>query len=94
MIGDDAGQAVRREYGTVLKTLFLVVGYVCILEPVGFLVSSIGYAFLQILVMCPPSKREPTKFFAIAVVSTILIYIVFRYGLDLMLPEGILYDLY
>lgn len=87
-------RAERREYGTVLKTLFLVVVYVSLLEPVGFLLSSIVYAFLQIMVMCPQDKREPLKFFGIAVISTIIIYLVFRYGLDLMLPEGILYDLF
>ena len=91
---DAAPQAEGREYATVLKTLFLAIGYVAILEPVGFLISSIAYAFLQIMVMCPPDKKNPLKFFAISVISTIIIYIVFRYGLDLMLPEGILYDLF
>jgi putative tricarboxylic transport membrane protein len=80
----------KKEYRGVAQTLFLVVAYVLALEPLGFPISSCAYIFLQILIMCPPAKVRPAQFAVIAVVASSIIYVVFRYGLDLMLPLGFL----
>jgi len=80
----------KREYRGVVLTLLLVMAYVMVVEPLGFPISSAIYIFLHILVMCPPDKVRPGLFALIAVATPGFIYAVFRYGLNLMLPLGVL----
>ncbi|MDR0466148.1 MAG: tripartite tricarboxylate transporter TctB family protein, partial [Deltaproteobacteria bacterium] len=80
----------KREYRGALLTLLLAVAYVAALEFLGFLISSSLYLFFQIMIMCPPDKVRPARFGLIAVVASGIIHVVFRYGLDLMLPLGVL----
>jgi len=86
-------QGTKKEYKNVAQTLFLAVAYVVALEPLGFLISSFLYVFLQIRIMCPPEKFRPARFALIAACASGIIYVVFRYGLDLMLPLGFIEDL-
>ena len=86
-------EKTHREYRGVAQTLFLVIAYVVALEPLGFPISSSLYIFLQTLIMCPPDKVRPARFGLIAVVASGVIYAVFRYGLDLMLPLGFIEEL-
>jgi putative tricarboxylic transport membrane protein len=72
----------------VLRTLFLSIVYVALLEPLGFLISSMLYIFFQTLNLCPKNEVGFVKFAIIAVVSSIIIYVTFRNGLHLMLPGG------
>ncbi|MDR2819668.1 MAG: tripartite tricarboxylate transporter TctB family protein [Desulfovibrio sp.] len=93
------GQAVReeqtkREYKGAARTLFLAVAYVVMMEDLGFLISSPIYIFLQILIMCPLEKVRYVQFGIIAIVASGIIYVIFRHGLNLMLPLGLLERLY
>jgi len=72
----------------VLRTLIMSCVYVLLLEPLGFLISSILYVFCQILNLCPKNDVNIVKFAVIAVVSSVIIYFTFRNGLHLMLPAG------
>ena len=88
---DQAGEGQgKRKYKGALQTLILAIVYVVALEPVGFFISSFVYIFLQILVMCPPEKVRHAQFAIIAVAAAGIINGVFRFGLNLMLPLGIL----
>jgi len=78
----------KKNYKGAGQTLFLALAYVVVIETLGFLVSSSLYIFLQILIMCPPEKIRYAQFGSIAVVASGIIYVIFRYGLDLMLPLG------
>ena len=84
----------KREYKGAVRTLFLAVAYVVVLEPIGFFISSSVYIFLQILVMCPPEKIRHGQFVVIAVAAAGIINLVFRFGLNLMLPLGLFEYLY
>lgn len=74
----------------ITLTFALIVGYIAILKPVGFLISSIAYLFLQMMVLSPKEKRKPIVFIIVSVAFTVIVYFAFRYGLDLLLPMGIL----
>jgi len=88
-IGDSEETGVnKRDYLCVLRTLILSCVYVLLLEPLGFLISSILYVFFQTLNLCPRSEVNIVKFAVIAIVSSLIIYVTFRNGLNLMLPAG------
>lgn len=76
-----------------LGTVALMGIYVALFKPVGFIVDSILYLFLQQLVFMPP-KTEWKKYLVtisvIAVVTATAAYVLFVYGLHVMLPRGIL----
>jgi len=83
----------KPEYLRVLATIALFTIYVFTLGPVGFLISSTLYLFLQIIVLSPKDKRSLRDiiiYAIISIVSCVVIYFVFRRGLNLMLPTGIL----
>ena len=88
--GAGAVSGEKKDYRCVLITLLLSIVYVMLLEPLGFLISSAIYIFTQTINLCPWEKVNFTKFGIIAVISSTIIYSFFRYGLNLMLPTGLL----
>jgi putative tricarboxylic transport membrane protein len=84
------GEETKREYKGAVRTLLLAVAYVVVLEPVGFFISSSLYIFLQILIMCPSERVRYGQFAVIALTASGIIDLVFRFGLNLMLPLGLL----
>ena len=76
---------------TVLKTLGLILGYMALLGPVGFPIMTAVYLYLQFIVLTPLNHkvRHPT-YALIAVISSAVIYLLFREAFDLMLPAGLL----
>ena len=80
------------DYKRVLASLILVVIYVNILAPVGFIVSTLGYLFLQIIVLAPNDRRGLKNILSYAILDVIFVLIVFylfRYGFKIVLPAGI-----
>lgn len=87
----DAAPAERSDVATVIKTLALIVGYVALLNPVGFPIMTALYLYLQFVVLTPLDHRVNHLVYAlIAVVTSALIYLLFREAFDLMLPSGLL----
>ena len=80
----------KPEYLRVLATIASFALYAFLLVPVGFLVSSVVYLFVQITILAPTGKRNLLLFAIIAVVTSVAVYFIFRYGLNVMLPAGIL----
>ena len=92
-IGDDVAVS-NADYVCVLQTLAMAVVYVALLRPAGFIVSSIVYLFFQMTILCPKAEAKPAKFLIIAIVTSIVVFFIFRNGLGLMLPEGFLKGLF
>lgn len=85
------GQALAKtDFTAVLETFALIVAYVAVMQWAGFLLSTMIYLFLQMMILAPKDKRKPVVFFIVSVGFTAIVYYAFRYGLDLMLPQGIL----
>ena len=79
------------DYKRVLASLVLVVIYVNILAPVGFILSTLGYLSLQILVLAPDDRRKGKDILTYAVIDVVFVLIVFylfRYGFKIVLPSG------
>lgn len=74
----------------VFETLALSAIYVATLSSLGFLIATIIYLFFQMSVLCPKEEYKPVLFLVISLISSAAIYIIFRYGLRLMLPQGLL----
>jgi putative tricarboxylic transport membrane protein len=76
-------------YWTVAITLGLVAAFAAALRPIGFPIATALYLFFQFIVLTPNERRVSYPLYAgLAVVSSIVIFVTFRYGFQLLLPAG------
>ncbi len=76
-----------------LLSIALLVGYMLLVEHIGFILMSIVYLFCQIVLISPKedlNKRHYVLFGAIALVVPVALYFVFYYAFNIFLPAGIL----
>lgn len=73
-----------------LLTILNLGAYVILFEPLGFIISSILFLVLQMIILSDKVNFKPIRFVIISVTSTIAIYFLFVYAFNLMLPEGLL----
>lgn len=81
------------DYRRVITSLILVLLYVFLLRPVGFIVCTLVYLFCQIYVLAPESSRtrkDVITYLVIDVIFTLIVYYLFRIGFKIILPTGIL----
>lgn len=77
-------------YAVVLTFVVLAL-YVALLEPLGFIVSTMLYVFFGILVITPPYKKRSYLLAGIIVVVTaVLLDYVFVVLLNVLLPKGLI----
>lgn len=80
------------DYKRVFLSVILVLIYVFVLQPVGFIVSTLVFLPLQMLVLSPDDKRgkkDITLLLIIDVIFTLAVFFLFRYGFKIVLPAGI-----
>lgn len=80
------------DYRRVLESIILVLVYVFMLQPVGFILSTMVYLMLQMLVLSPDDgrgKKDIIKLAVINVIFTMIVFFLFRYGFKIVLPAGI-----
>lgn len=88
---DAAAAEAGPDYLTVGKTLGLIVGYIAVLQWLGFPIATVAYLYLQFLVLTPHDHRvSHPRYLLIALCAAVFIYVVFRHGFDLLLPAGLL----
>lgn len=76
---------------TVLLTLGLILGYMALLGSVGFPIMTVIYLYLQFLVLTPVTQKpRHVAYLLTAVISSAVIFLLFREAFDLMLPAGLL----
>lgn len=88
-----AKPAEKRDYAAVILSLVYLLAYILLLTRIGFLVMTVLYTFLQISLFAPKEKRGRKNyvlFGIISVAATVVIYFIFVYGFNLLLPAGIL----
>ncbi len=81
------------DYKRVLASLVSSVVYVNVLKPVGFIVSTLVYLFLQIFILAPDDQRKPKNlvfYLVLDVIFTLIVYFLFRYGFKIVLPAGLI----
>lgn len=85
-----AGHGDDVDYGTVGKTIGLVVGYVALMSYIGFPLMTVLYLVAQFTVLTPHNKKvNYVLYWVIAIISSAFIYLTFRYAFDMMLPVGL-----
>ena len=80
------------DYKRVLSSLVLVVAYVNLLGPLGFILSTLAYLFLQIFVLAPDDRRtgkDILSYLILDVVFVFAVFFLFRYGFKIVLPAGV-----
>jgi putative tricarboxylic transport membrane protein len=60
------------------------------IQPVGFIISSIVYLFVQMMLLSDNTNRKPVLFAIIAVVLPVAVEALFVYAIKMPLPVGIL----
>lgn len=73
-----------------LISLGLFFLYIFFLKKIGFIIMTILYIMAQSWFITPKEKRNPILLIIIAVSVSVITYVLFVYGLKLMLPPGIL----
>ena len=72
----------------------LVIGILAVycfaMKSIGFFILNPLMLFFEMVLMAPKEKRRYVLFAVISIVATVVIFCVFFYGLDLMLPAGLL----
>lgn len=84
------GKEELRNAVPVILTFIVILLYAICYEWLGFVVSSTLCMFAQMWILTPKAKFRPGLFFAISLVVAVVVYVVFRQGLSLSLPAGIL----
>lgn len=91
---DAAEQDVKDEsdYKRVSVSFALILVYVFTMKPIGFIISTILYLPLQMLVLAPEDKRKKKDVITVSAVSiifTLVVFLLFRYGFKIVLPSGL-----
>lgn len=81
------------DYKRVILSIILVLVYVNIMKPVGFIISTFAYLVCQMYVLAPDenrTKKDIVLLVVISVIFTLIVYFLFRYGFKILMPAGIL----
>ncbi|MGE4283317.1 MAG: tripartite tricarboxylate transporter TctB family protein [Clostridia bacterium] len=75
----------------VIATIVLLAAYAILLKPVGFIIASIIYMFLQMYLLAPQiTKKKLILYAVISIVTPFIVNYIFIKFFTLMLPSGIL----
>lgn len=77
-------------YLLVLANIILFTLYLFCLEPVGFLIATTVYLFLQMLLLSAKHERRHGLFCAVSLLTSVASYYLFTKGFLVILPPGIL----
>lgn len=80
------------DYKRVLSSFVVVLAYVMVLKPVGFIISTIVYLPIQMFILSPAEQRNgksAVKLTILSVIFTMVVFFLFRYGFKIILPSGI-----
>ena len=83
---------VLRDKREVVASFVALTIYVALMGSLGFVITTLCYVFAQILILTPKENWKKTWLPALitAVVSAGLLFYVFRYLLNVLLPVGVL----
>ena len=88
---DASGKEKKMDRGDLMAVVFtfaVIIGYVIVMPTLGFILSTIIYLILQMIILSPKEKRNYVLFAIVAVVFTALVFVAFRVGLQQLLPRG------
>jgi len=90
---DSSKKLDKGDVMAVVYTFAVIIGYILIMPTLGFILSTLLYLFLQMIILSPPEKRNYALFAIVTVVFTAFVFVAFRIGLQQLLPRGIIESL-
>ena len=90
---DSSKKLDKGDVMAVVYTFAVIIGYILVMPTLGFILSTLLYLFLQMIVLAPPEKRNYVLFAIVSVVFTAFVFVAFRVGLQQLLPRGIIESL-
>lgn len=88
----EASEEEVLNYKRMLLSFLLILVYVFLLHPVGFIVTTIVYLPFQMFVLAPEDKRRKKDIFQLILITlifTFVVFFLFRYGFKIILPAGV-----
>ena len=86
----DVTESNQNQYSRVLLTIGAFGIYVMLFETLGFPLATFIYMMAQMPIMAPRERINIPLFTAIALVTSVGVYYIFKFWLDVMLPAGLL----
>ena len=86
----------KKSKGDIMAVIFtfaVIIGYIIVMPTLGFILSTMIYLFLQMIILAPPEKRNYVLFAIVSVVFTAFVFVAFRIGLQQLLPRGFIESL-
>ena len=83
-------ESVPAAYGVMAASFVLMLAYICLLSTVGFILTTMVYLFLQMILVSKKEQVNYIKFAAISVIASVGIYLLFLKVFSIMIPAGIL----
>jgi len=80
----------KMEWIRLVLEFLLLFGYLFCLKPIGFIISTMAFIFLQSILITPKENRKILLLLIVAGVCTVITYLIFVKGFKLLLPAGIL----
>lgn len=71
------------------ETILLLCAYVLAFQPVGFILDTMAFLFLEMLVLTPKEKRNLPLLGGLSIATPLLIYTLFVYVINTPLPKGL-----
>ena len=87
---EETTSSKKVEIRTVVLTICVLIAYVLLLEPVGFILVSAIFLFGQMFILAPDGQRKVLLFAVLSLIIPVAVYLLFVNVFSLMLPSGIL----
>lgn len=89
---EDWDDAANRNADTkALVAIFLIlIVYMALMSVLGFMISSALFLFATMMLLTPKQKRKLPIMIILSVVVAVGVYYLFVYGLDMVLPTGMI----
>lgn len=90
----EKSEKIFENKSSLIMTLVILLIYAILLEAIGFIILTIVYLFIQILLLLPKEYLKDKKYLAltgiVSVITPIFLYFLFYKVFSIFLPAGIL----
>ncbi len=87
---DDDAANRNADTKALIAIFAILIVYMALMSTLGFMISSALFLFATMMLLTPKQKRKLPVIIILSVVVAVGVYYLFVYGLDMVLPAGIL----
>lgn len=87
---EQENEGEKLQYWRVGATIAAFIVYVNLIEVIGFLIMTFIYLVVQMNILSVKEDRRQLLFVIISLITSLLVYFLFRNGFNIMIPAGIL----